>query len=105
MSQALSERAQGVPGVERCTVWVSGTLSHLQIQADAGVSQECEIDWTVSTLRSRLQQDVSISLGYEPKQIDLLVRLERPPALRFCAPLRAKAPPSPLKTPTPPRGP
>lgn len=97
LSQALSERAQGVPGVERCTVWVSGTLSHLQIQADASVSQECEIDWTVSTLRSRLQQDVSISLGYEPKQIDLLVRLERPTSSKVLRTASGQGSPKPTK--------
>ena len=97
LSQALSERAQGVSGVERCTVWVSGTLSHLQIQADASVSQECEIDWTVSTLRSRLQQDVSISLGYEPKQIDLLVRLERPTSSKVLRTTSGQGSPKPAK--------
>ena len=77
LSQALSERAQDVPGVERCVVWVTGSSSNLWIQADTTVSQDCEVEWTVAELRSRLEDDVTTSLGTRPRQIDTLVRLER----------------------------
>ena len=77
LSQALSERAQDVPGVERCAVWVTGSSSSLWIQADATVSQDCEVEWTVAELRSRLEDDVTTSLGTRPRQIDTLVHLER----------------------------
>ena len=77
LSQALSERAQDVPGVERCAVWVTGSSSSLWIQADTTVSQDCEVEWTVAELRSRLEDDVTTSLGTRPRQIDTLVRLER----------------------------
>ena len=77
LSQALSERAQDVPGVERCAVWVTGSSSSLWVQATTTVSQDCEVEWTVAELRSRLEDDVTTSLGTRPRQIDTLVRLER----------------------------
>ena len=77
LSQALSERAEDVPGVERCTVWVTGSPSSLWIQATTTVSQGCEVGWAVADLRSRLENDVTTSLGTRPRQVDTLVRLER----------------------------
>ena len=38
LSQALSERVQDLPGVERCTVFVTGSPSKLWVQADTSVS-------------------------------------------------------------------
>ena len=77
LSQALSERAEDVPGVEQCAVWVTGSPSSLWVQADATVSQDCEVEWAVAELRGRLEDDVTMSLGTSPKQVDVLVRLER----------------------------
>ena len=77
LSQALSERAEDVPGVERCTVWVTGSPSSLWLQGVATVSQGCEVEWTVAALRRRLEDDVTTSLGTRPRQVDVLVRLER----------------------------
>ena len=77
LSQALSARAQDVPGVERCTVWVTGSPSSLWVQADTTVSQDCEVEWAVAELRHRLEDDVTTSLGSGPRQVDVLVRLER----------------------------
>ena len=77
LSQALSERAQGIPGVERCTVFVTGSPSKLWVQADTSVAPDCEVEWTVAELRKRLNSDVEISLGVPPKQLDVLVRLAR----------------------------
>ena len=77
LAQVLSERAQDVPGVERCAVWVTGTPSSLWVQATTTVAQGCEVAWTVAALRSRLEDDVTTSLGAPPKQVDVLVRLER----------------------------
>ena len=77
LSQALSERAEDVPGVERCTVWVTGSPSSLWVQADTTVSQDCEVEWAVSELRRRMEDDVTTSLGTSPRQVDVLVRLER----------------------------
>ena len=77
LSQALSERAQDVPGVERCSVWVTGSPSSLWLQGVATVSQGCEVEWTVAALRRRLEDDVTTSLDTRPRQIDILVRLER----------------------------
>ena len=76
LAQALSERVQDVPGVERCTVWVTGSPSSLWIQATTTVSQGCEVGWAVADLRSRLENDVTTSLGTRPRQVDILVRLE-----------------------------
>ena len=77
LSQALSERAQTLPGVERCTVWVTGSPYKLWLQADARVSRDCEVEWAVAQLRKQLNDDIATSLGAAPKQIDLLVRLAR----------------------------
>ena len=77
LAQALSERAQDVPGVERCTVWVTGSPTSLWVQADTTVSQGCEVEWTVADLRHRLEDDATTSLGTRPRRIDTLVRLER----------------------------
>ena len=77
LSQALSERAQDVPGVERCSVWVTGSPSSLWLQGVATVSQGCEVEWTVAALRRRLEDDVTTSLDTRPRQVDILVRLER----------------------------
>ena len=77
LSQALSERAEDVPGVERCTVWVTGSPSSLWVQVDTTVSQDCEVEWAVAELRRRMKDDVTTSLGTSPRQVDVLVRLER----------------------------
>ena len=77
LAQALSERAQDVPGVERCTVWVTGSSTSLWVQATTTVSQGCEVEWAVADLRRRLEDDVTTSLGTSPRQVDVLVRLER----------------------------
>ena len=77
LSQALSERAQTLPGVERCTVWVTGSPYKLWLQADTSVSRDCEVEWAVAQLRKQLNYDIATSLGAAPKQIDLLVRLAR----------------------------
>lgn len=77
LSQALSERALAVPGVERCTVFVTGSPSKLWVQADTSVAPDCEIEWTVAELRKQLNSDVELSLGAPPKQLDVLVRLAR----------------------------
>lgn len=63
--------------MERCTVWVTGSPSSLWVQATTTVSQGCEVGWAVADLRSRLENDVTTSLGTRPRQIDTLVRLER----------------------------
>ena len=77
LSQAVSERAQTLPGVEKCTVWVTGSPNKLWLQADASVSKDCEVEWAVEQLRKQLNDDIATSLGTAPKQIDLLVRLAR----------------------------
>lgn len=77
LSQALSERAQDLPGVERCTVFVTGSPSKLWVQADTSVAPDCEVEWTVTELRKLLNEDVATSLGTPPKRLDVLVRLAR----------------------------
>lgn len=77
LSQALSERVQDLPGVERCTVFVTGSPSKLWVQADASVAPDCEVEWIVTELRKLLNEDVATSLGMPPKQLDVLVRLAR----------------------------
>ena len=77
LAQALSERAQDVPGVERCTVRVTGSSTSLWVQATTTVSQGCEVEWAVADLRRRLEDDVTASLDTRPRQVDILVRLER----------------------------
>ena len=41
------------------------------------MSQDCEVAWAVAELRGRLEDDVTTSLGTRPRQIDVLVGLER----------------------------
>ena len=77
LSQALSKRALGVPGVERCTVFVTGSPSKLWVQADTSVAPDCEVEWTIAELRKQLNEDVGTSLGTPPKQLDVLIRLAR----------------------------
>ena len=77
LSQALSERTQGVPGIEGCTVFATGSPTKLWVQADASVAPDCEVEWTVTELRKQLSEDVATSLGAPPKQLDVLVRLAR----------------------------
>lgn len=77
LSQALSERAQGVPGIEGCTVFTTGSPTKLWVQADASVAPDCEVEWTITELRKQLSKDVATSLGAPPKQLDVLVRLAR----------------------------
>lgn len=77
LSQALSERAQDLPGVERCTVFVTGSPSKLWVQAETSVAPDCEVEWTVTEIRKLLNEDVATSLGAPPKQVDVLVRLAR----------------------------
>ena len=77
IAQALSERAEDVPGVQRCSVWVTGSPSNLWVQATVTVAENSEVAWTVSELRNRLDQDVSSSLGKHARQIDVLLRLEQ----------------------------
>lgn len=77
LAQALTERAQEVPGVEKCAVWVTGSPKSLWVQAEATVSQGCEVEWAIAELKNRLNNDVAVSFGASPKQIDVLVRLER----------------------------
>jgi len=77
LSQALSERVQDLPGVERCTVFVTGSPTKLWVQADTSVAPDCEVEWTVAELRRQLNEDVATSLGMPPKQVDVLVRLAR----------------------------
>ena len=77
LSQALSERAQGVPGIEGCTVFATGSPTKLWVQADASVAPDCEVEWTITEVRKQLSEDVATSLGTPPKQLDVLVRLAR----------------------------
>ena len=77
LSQALSERVQDLPGVERCTVFVTGSPSKLWVQAETSVAPDCEVEWTVTEIRKLLNEDVATSLGTPPKQLDVLVRLAR----------------------------
>ena len=82
LSQVLSERVEEVPGVERCTGGVPGSLSSLWIQADVALAQNCEVEWSINELRNRINDDIAMSLGAAPKQIDVLMRLERPSSRR-----------------------
>ena len=58
-------------------MWVTGSPSSLWVQATTTVSQGSEVDWAVADLRRRLEDDVTTSLGTRPRQVDVLVGLER----------------------------
>ena len=85
LSQALSERGEEVSGVKRCSAWVTGSPSNLWVQATATVSQNCEVEWAVSELRNRLDNDLAVSLGAHPKQVDVLLTLDSPSRSRSIA--------------------
>ena len=85
LAQALSERGEDVSGVKRCSAWVTGSPGNLRVQATATVSQNSEVEWAVSELRSRLDNDLAVSLGAHPKQVDVLLTLDSPSRSRSIA--------------------
>ena len=85
LAQALSERGEDVSGVKRCSAWVTGSPGNLRVQATATVSQNCEVEWAVSELRNRLNNDLAVSLGTHPKQVDVLLTLDSPSRSRSIA--------------------
>lgn len=77
IGRALAERAQEIPGVASCSVWVAGSSRSVWLQATARLAQEAEVAWAVADLRRRLAQDSATALGHEPQQVDLLIRPAR----------------------------
>ena len=57
---------------------MTSSTTSLWIQARTSISLECEIEWTSAEIRSRLNDDVTESLGTSPRRVDVLVGLERP---------------------------
>ena len=76
LSQALSERAQGITGVRRRTVFITGSPSKPWNQANTSVAPDCGVEWTVAELYKQLNEDLATSPGTPPKQLDVLVRLK-----------------------------
>lgn len=77
LERALAQRADDIPGVTRCSVWVAGSSRSVWLQATAQISQEAEIAWAVADLRRSLSDDVAVALGRAPRQVDVLVRPNR----------------------------
>ncbi|BDA63868.1 hypothetical protein [Actinomyces capricornis] len=77
MGRALSERAEEIPGVTSCSVWVAGSSRSTWLQATARIAQDAEVAWTVSDLRRRLADDAATALGQAPHQVDVLIRPHR----------------------------
>lgn len=77
LGRALAERAQDIPGVTSCSVWVAGSSRSVWLQATARLAQEAEVAWAVADLRRRLAQDAATALGHEPQQVDVLIRSAR----------------------------
>lgn len=77
LERALAERAQELPGVSDCTVWVAGSARELWLQVTATVSPDAEVALTVAGLRQRLAEDATTALGSAPQQVDLVVRPNR----------------------------
>ncbi|MCR2053534.1 hypothetical protein NSA19_11940 [Actinomyces bowdenii] len=77
MGRALAERAEEIPGVTSCSVWVAGSSRSTWLQATARISQDAEVTWTVGDLRRRLAQDAATALSHAPHQVDVLIRPHR----------------------------
>lgn len=77
MGRALSERAEEIPGVTSCSVWVAGSSRSTWLQATARIAQDAEVAWTVSDLRRRLAEDAATAFGQAPHQVDVLIRPHR----------------------------
>lgn len=77
MGRALAERAEEIPGVASCTVWVAGSSRSTWLQATARIAQDAEVAWAVSDLRRRLAQDAATALSHAPHQVDVLIRPHR----------------------------
>ncbi|AKK07160.1 hypothetical protein CMUST_14335 [Corynebacterium mustelae] len=74
LARALSERAEEVPGVSGCSVWVAGSSRNIWLQASAKISQEAQVSWAVAALRRRLADDITASLGTAPQQVDVIIK-------------------------------
>lgn len=74
LGRALAERAEDLPGISSCTVWVAGSSRSIWIQATARLTREAEVAWAVADLRRRLAQDSTTALGHQPHRVDVLLR-------------------------------
>ncbi len=74
LARALAERAEELPGVSGCSVWVAGSSQSIWLQASAKISQEAQVSWAVAALRRRLADDITASLGAAPQQVDVIIK-------------------------------
>ena len=72
LERALVERIEDVQGVDSASVRVTGSATSIAVVA---VAASAQIAWTIEQVRHRLFEDLQLSLGSEPRAVDVLVSL------------------------------
>lgn len=75
LEHALVERVEDVQGVESASVRVTGSAATARVVAEVTVAESAEIAWTVEQARTRLFEDLRVSLGAAPRSVDVLITL------------------------------
>lgn len=75
LERALAERLGEVQGVESASVRVTGSAASAAVVAEVAVAGTAEIPWTIEQARTRLFGDLRLSLGSDPRAVDVLVTL------------------------------
>ncbi|MGW8592590.1 hypothetical protein ACWGLC_12890 [Dietzia sp. NPDC055877] len=75
LERALVERVEDVQGVDSASVRATGSATRAGVVAEVTVAESAEIAWTLEQVRRRLFEDLRLSLGVEPRSVDVLVSL------------------------------
>ena len=75
LERALVERIEDVQGVDGASVRATGSATDAGVVAEVTVAESAQIAWTIGQVRHRLFEDLRISLGSEPRSVDVLVNL------------------------------
>ena len=75
LERALVERIEDVQGVDSASVRVTGSATSIAVVAEVTVAASAQIAWTIEQVRHRLFEDLQLSLGSEPRAVDVLVSL------------------------------
>lgn len=100
LERALTESMGTVTGVQDCQVALTGSVGGCHVQATVGVTDDCDIEWVVNTLRHQVSDQVETVLGRSPLTVDLLVRLRSPHSHRSTRATRTEDTPAITRTST-----
>ena len=75
LERALVERIEDVQGVDGASVRATGSATGAGVVAEVTVAESAQIAWTIEQVRHRLFEDLQLSLGSEPRAVDVLVSL------------------------------